>query len=587
MSEPLVFKADLVSIFSLFHGKSYSIPVFQRDYAWEKEQLQQLWDDLDHFDSQDPPEHFLGPIILIPAEDVFHNALSEYQVVDGQQRITTLQLLVAAIRDRWIQLGDPSHFENGMEIKSKSVVEGLVYATAPTVRFTLTPNRFLKDIFFDYVQKQPGAGQKDLANRKELKANRYIDHAQDLVNAVKFVRGKLSKFDETRLRKFQQYLLHSVKVLSVEAGGAANAFLLFETLNYRGLELSQSDLAKSYVFSKIPSEYGQSQFIEKWDEAMTNLGKTSPDTFLRHWLSLRHGRTLKKDIFVQIKGQVHDEQSALALVADICESSRLYALIVRNEFLADSSDELVDLALEELSELRVDTQAIFLLAALEQFLLVDGAENRKVLLDLLQITQTLSMRWSTCGKNAQELENTYQQAAVDVLEGTARGLKAAKKRLISAMPSNELFLAELENSYIKQNTRAGYILRKLENHKMKSGAFVISGPNRVHVEHVAPQRPSSTSNWRSQMEGESTYQECIYMLGNLTLLPKKLNLEASNKPFKEKLKLYKAQDSKDGLQLPSYTRDLLAEKAWTQDAVIKRTRKLAKAALKVWPLPTI
>jgi hypothetical protein len=510
--------------------------------------------------------------------------MGTYEVVDGQQRITTLQILIAAIRDRWHELGNPMKHENGMQVPHANLTTNLIHATVPVVQFTLTPNRYLKEIFLDYVQKTPDGGQKKISDRLELMTYTNFDHAHDLINAVKLLRQKVSDLDATQLQKLENYVLNNVKVLRVEAGGSANAYLLFETLNYRGLELAQSDLVKSYMYSRIEDDNSREKFISDWDEAMANIGKVAPDTFLRHFLTLRYGRTQKRHIFNTIKLRTSKHAEAIAFSKDMLKISKLYGIIIRNfDSQGMKADEL-DSVLDDLDALRVDTQAIFLLAAMEVYYKLDTNDSRNILISLCRLTEVLSMRWSTCGKNAQELENLFQRAAMILTKQESDALSAARHELIKAMPIDDQFKYDLENAYLKNNARASYILRKIEVELMRGGAFNLKPASKLHVEHIAPQRPAVAGGWKEALEGELSYAEVVYRIGNMTLLPKKLNLEASNKPFVEKLGIYASQEK---FNLPQMTREILREPSWTQQSVARRSEMIAEKALEIWPVPLV
>jgi hypothetical protein len=158
--------------------------------------------------------------------------------------------------------------------------------------------------------------------------------------------------------------------------------------------------------------------------------------------------------------------------------------------------------------------------------------------------------------------------------------EAAQDILIAALPTDSEFENSLQNAIIRSAPRARYILKKIDDYETADGAYVLMNSNRLHVEHVAPQRPSGDHDWKAHMKGESNYREIIYRIGNLVLLPEKINREASNKPFDKKKVIYKKV--KGHAKLPILTEKVLEQPTWDQEIVKKRSETIAKEAVKVW-----
>lgn len=575
----LSFDAELLSVYKLFKNDAYVIPAYQRDYAWESEQWTQLWEDLSGYQESNAEDHFLGPLIVTPNE--IKDDL--YEVIDGQQRLTTIQMIICLIRDRWIDLGDQSTNQMGDLVPNKQLTSELIYSLTPSVRYNFTPNRYLSEVYRDFIQRNPtDTDRKFVENRQSLKSYKHSDRATEAVRGYRFFKERIFAFDESTLRKFEKYLLHNVYLLNVRAGGSSNAFLLFETLNYRGLELTQTDLVKSFLFSKISDESKAENLIKNWDLVTDNLGSKSPDLFLRHYLLLFSEKVKKRDIYGEIKARYPDENSAIKLIKDLLHFSKLYSFIARENDFEGVNKEVLNSLFTDLSDLGVETQSIYLLAILHRFY----SQPEKI--DLIRIeraarlVEVLSFRWTTCGKNAQDLETIYQEASAMIMsEGEIENnFEAAQDILIAALPTNSEFENSLQNAIIRSAPRARYILKKIDDYETADGAYVLMNSNRLHVEHVAPQRPSGDHDWKAQMRGESNYREIIYRIGNLVLLPEKINREASNKPFEKKKIVYRKV--KGHAKLPILTEKVLAESTWGQEIIRKRSEIIAKEAVKVW-----
>ena len=575
----LSFDAELLSVYKLFKNDAYLIPAYQRDYAWDNEQWNQLWEDLSGYEEAHSEDHFLGPLIVTPDE----SKADFYEVIDGQQRLTTLQMIICLIRDRWVDLGDESTNQMGDVVPNKQLTSELIYSLTPTVRYNFTPNRYLAEIYRDFIQRNPGdSGRKQIENRQTLKDYRYADRSTEAIRGYKFFKERIFAFDADTLRKFEKFLLHHVYLLNVRAGGSSNAFLLFETLNYRGLELTQTDLVKSFLFSKIKDPDKAETLIKNWDVVTDNLGNKSPDLFLRHYLLLFSEKVKKRDIYGEIRDRYPDENSAIKLIKDLLHYSKLYSYIAReNEFDGQNKDVLNSL-FNDLSDLGVETQSIYLLAILDRYYSKAEKIDLKRIERAARLVEVLSFRWTTCGKNAQDLETIYQSASKKIMsEGDIDKLfEEAQVILSEALPTNSEFEIILQNAVIRSAPRARYILKKIDDYETADGAYVLMNSNRLHVEHVAPQRPSGDHDWKSQMKGDANYTEVIYKIGNLVLLPEKINREASNKSFDKKKVIYKKV--KGHAKLPILTEAVLDEDVWTQAVIKKRSETIAKEAVKVW-----
>jgi uncharacterized protein with ParB-like and HNH nuclease domain len=578
----LSFDATLVSVYRLFKDHEYQIPAYQRDYSWDTEQWEQLWNDLADFKSSDPEEHFLGPLIVTPSE----GASDTFEVIDGQQRLTTLQMIISIIRDAWIQMGDRSHTTQGVSVPNRQMTSDLIFSLTPAVRHNFTPNKHLRKIFKDFVQTPFGEpGRKSFENKEVLLGYAYNDRASELVRAYKFFYSRVIALGEEDLRKFEQFFLQKVRLLKVTAGGSSNAFLLFETLNYRGLELTQTDLVKSYLFSQILTEDAHDHHVNEWDRVVDNIGGKSPDLFLRHYLLLYSKKVMKRDIYAEIKGKYKNREQAIAFVDDLAKFSNLYSYLVREADFEGHNKEILNTLFDDLALLNVDTQNIYLLAILFQFFSEQTNVDLEKIENAARLSETLSFRWITCGRNAQDLESIYQQTASMVMdkETPEDNFEEAQKLILDNLPSDQEFQSALQNAIIKSNRRGQYILRKIDEWQNgDTSSYVLMDPTKLHLEHIAPQKPSYDSDWKSRMKGELNYREVIYRVGNMMLLRDRINRSVSNKPFEKKLTEYKNQNKKTKMPLPSLSQGVLDYNNWGQNEVLERSKMIAKIGTEVW-----
>lgn len=572
----LDFKAELRSVYRLFKDNAYLIPAYQRDYAWETEQWEQLWDDVSSYKSINAEEHFLGPMIVTPID----GQSDMFEVIDGQQRITTLQLLLALIRDRWVTLGDKSTQHDGAGVPNKQLTSELIYSLTPTVRWNFAPNRHLKEIFRSFIQLQLNdKDRKSFSNLQALKTFRYYEHASELKRAYIYFHTKVQDLDEESLRQFEAYLLNKVQLLVVVAGGASNAYLLFETLNYRGLELTQSDLVKSYLFSKLLVSEEDDSYIDKWDQIIDKFSKGSPDLFLRHYLLLFHPKVRKRDIYADIREKYKSRNQAIALLGSLSHFANIYSYLIRKEKFAGPKKAILNNLFDDLARLNVDTQNVYLMAILHKYFAGQDHIDYDKLEKAGRLCETLSFRWTICGRNAQDLENIYQKAASEIMDKQtpSDNFEKAQQIIFASLPDDEEFKANFSSKVIKSSRRAQYILRKIDQWQTKQDDYLILDPTKVHLEHVAPQKPGPGSSWQEEMEGKLNYREIIYRIGNMALLPASCNIPASNLPFSKKKQKYAACR-----KVPRLTKELLEFQSWSQAIVLRRSDAIADVATHVW-----
>lgn len=545
----------------------------------------QLWDDLSNYRNANPAEHFLGPLI------VTRSGSGTLSVVDGQQRLTTIQMMLALIRDQWIQRASDANSLANNAKTAENLIQSLTMGGSINYRFI--PNRYLKDIFFNYVQLKHGDPErKYVRNKPALKNETYFKRCEDFASAYLFLEKKLEGLDDPSLIALQQYLMGKVLFLQVIAEGENNAFLLFETLNARGLDLGQSDLIKSYIFSQLLPADDEQAYVAIWDAMISNLGNTEADVFLRHYMLLVNKGITRHDLYRKFKEMYRTPEAGRQLLRDLQIASRFYGNLIGSERVEGQEFDHLNALFEQVQGTKVDSQNIFLLALLLRFLRNFDKSQLRRLEKACRFVEILSFRWVVCGQNAQDLENLYQSASQALIEASEEALSATLdtqlKKLQESFPRDEVFRESLKTAVIRQNPRAKYILRRIDAYQNGKGSYILVSGADLHLEHVAPQKPSEGSPWEIDMQGNLTYTEVVYSIGNMVLLPARINNSISNKPFKEKKiginnKIDEVRKELGGhLLLPVLTQEVLMEAKWDQAVVTHRAQQIAELACKVW-----
>jgi uncharacterized protein with ParB-like and HNH nuclease domain len=578
------FKAESLSILELFQNSTYEIPRFQRDYAWTREQCESLWTDWKNLIDTNSTAHFLGPMVVVRIE----NQGKKFLVIDGQQRITTLQMIISLIRDRWVEL-NPGKKQTDMGPKPyEDICKSLIENGAPLYKKVFTPNFYIAETFMNYVQRElDDVERKKFTDLKKL-TEQERDHAEELFSAYRYFRDEIEGLNFDQLLNYEQRLLNDFLVLRIDAVEIDNAFVLFDTLNNRGLDLTQGDLVKNYLFqqmgevvaSQVSNEVAK--ILQDWDSIAEKVSLVKLDNFLRYFLIIKLNSKIQKEtIFKKIQSQYQGKQAVKQLIKELSDFSDLFALIEGNDKFSGIYKDELNAMFEDLGDLDQSTQAVFLLAALKRFNNYEKKEHYTQLSIAVRAAEILSFRFLICGRNAQDIENIWREGAILLLSSSKsdqEALDQALEFLKGSLPSNEELKSELSNKVIRSSKFARYILRKIENARKAGNVWVLAGSSKLDVEHIAPKSPDGEHDWRSVMAGDLNYRSIIYLIGNQTLLSRGPNRKAKNAEFEKKKKIY-LEEKED---LPKITQDILKNKKWNQAAVVKRSKDLAIESLNVW-----
>jgi uncharacterized protein with ParB-like and HNH nuclease domain len=579
------FKAESLTITELFQSGTYEIPAFQRDYAWTKEQCEDLWGDLKNLLEGQVKAHFIGPMVVIRHGE---KNQKNYLVIDGQQRVTTLQMIIALLRDHWVQLNPGKRDTPAGPKPFEDTCQSLLVSGPPSYTNTFVPNWHVREVFFDYVQRALRDDQRKTALKFADVPKKDLEYAEELFKAYIFFREKVSSLTVSQTEKFEEVLLNDILILRIDAVEIENAFILFETLNNRGLDLTQGDLVKNLIFQSMKEPVTTNlspamvKILGEWDDVAEKVSYKKLDSFLRYFLILKLKKKIQKEgISKEIEKEYGTTVRIKNFIQEVSEYSDLYALIERTDSFQGQYKIQLNALFDDLNDLNQATQAVFLLAALKRFSNWEAKEHFEKLSKACRAAEVLSFRWLITGKNAQDLENIWRESAIKLLDENLTdedALQSAISHLKSQLPADQEFKTELSGRSLKSSKFVRYILRKIENSRIDNEVWVLAGPDKLDVEHIAPKTPDDTHDWRKIMSGESSYRNIIYRIGNQTLLTRSLNRSAKNKEFKDK----KIQYEKSTGHLTQLTKELLTTSAWTQQSVIKRSESLAKEAVDLW-----
>lgn len=538
--------------------QQFRIPPYQRPYAWTSEQIDDLWDDLV---ANLAGGHFLGSVVLSSEDE------SRPQVIDGQQRLTTLMLLMSALRDECHARGLTRHVQRiDQRLIADDLAEGDAY-------FKFKTGSANWPIFRDVVLRGPTDDERkspdDFDKPTRARNRPLLDNLARLRDHLAAQLSGLREPDQPAwLEHFHRFLMERVELVVIEVKSLADAFLLFETLNDRGMQLSAADLLKSHLLGEVAKRAGDEDVdaaAAAWDAMLDELGaQVDVSRFLRHYLLSRHPKVQKDDVFGFFKQLVADN-GASAVLHDLRIAAGHYGEFEMPERVVHEPTRRV---LADLQTLRAVTCYIALMPA-RRYL------SERDFLEYARLAEVLTFRYSSVvGLGTNDLERKYHDAARLLLESQGARLEESRAVLLAAMPSAQQFILAFERLAMGRQYLLRYALRNIEQALSPGVEKEIKTADLVHIEHVMPQKLSA--GWHAALGPEAArHEELVNRWGNLTLFFAGLNVPASNKPFEEK-KAYYAESQVE------LTKKLCGYEAWGPAQIENRQRWLASIAERIW-----
>lgn len=545
---------------------------YQRTYEWEKEAIQELFDDLKATKTSGQP-HFFGTLIFeTKGTDIG-------SLVDGQQRLTTVFCLVAAIRDQLVEIGISELAAKTSGRRAIKVLDKTLDILHPgdnLEEFRFRSSSLLRETLASTVFVDPKSPKRSKVKQREapatLKLRKGVSYIRELLSGhLKDIPADLRGEE---LNELLDTLLNQFRVLYIASGNLNESLDIFLTLNNRGTPLGRSDIVRGLVMKNLGLGEPESKLAEihqtvlgEWMEIVDQV--RDPETFMRHFLvSTTRRKVTKKKIVEEVSGRIkavdfaEQREKAQEFWDSLSEAAATYSEIVEGTVHKD-----IDTDLKLLNGL-LKSHRIILLAVFRHEMSV--SEKRH----MFGLVEAISYRWVASGGNAQILENTFQEWAMDLKEGfsVASVVEKMEAKLSSLSFDIANFLSnEGDTSYV---VRA--LLYKLEMTLAKGANPVPT--SKIHLEHIAP--ATSTPSWIEILvpdrQKEAEYQIVNSSAGNLTLLDYKLNTSIKQAPFAAKADEYQ----KATLLI---TRDIGKNfEAWSETLINKRVEWLAECMDSIW-----
>jgi uncharacterized protein with ParB-like and HNH nuclease domain/predicted transport protein len=548
----------------LQNSSQFIIPIYQRTYSWELEQCQQLWDDLIRAgESESASVHFVGSIVYV-AEGLSTVSLqAPLLVIDGQQRLTTITLLLEALQ-RALGEEEPVEGFSAEKIKSRYLTRHLEKG-----------DKFFKLILSqtDDLTLRSIIQEREMPGEKSTRVSENFDFFTRQIELLK--------------SEFENLCRGIAKLAIVDIAlnrGEDNPQLIFESMNSTGKALSQADLIRNYILMGLKPDLQTRLYESYWRPMELEFGQSAYgeefDAFMRHYLTIKLSEIPRIDqIYDNFKFYASKEDVAQkgveALVKDLRVHSQYYCAMS----LGKEQDPALNRAFMDLKDFKVDVAYPFLLEVYGDY--KSEQLNKSDFIEIIRMVESYAFRRAVVQIPANSMNKTFSRFLLSI--DRANYLESVKAVFASLksyrrFPNDDEFARALKVRDLYNFRRGAYWLRKLENFNRKELPIL----EEYSIEHILPQNEELNSWWQKAL-GENWTEvqgRLIHTIGNLTLT--RYNSEFSDRSFPEKRDLPEGGFKTSPLVLNQGLGEL---DTWNEETINKRADSLVEKALNVWTAP--
>lgn len=542
-------------------GQYFKVPIFQRDYSWNEEKWIELWNDIED-GIKENRSHYLGSIVLV-------NNGGYKEIIDGQQRLTTLSVFIKSIH-YIINCLIKENIDLQNNIKRAEMVSSFVMNTnnifnPNDISNVLNLNKTNNDIYNLYILKDKHCNS-EMCKSNRLLLECYEFFKKKLTKSCSNKFNEINKLDITKLLKYYEYIIGKLIVVEISVSDYANAYVIFETLNDRGLELTVTDLLKNYLFSK-EDECNHEMILKIWDNIVSNVDEKNVTKYIRHYWNCKNKKTTEKDLFKTLKRYIDSNNIVIyEFLKEIEEASEVYSAIMDPNNQRWNNDDDLRKYLKEIKLFKVELCYPVLLAA--ELFLSDLKLKRKI----FKLCSRISFRYITISRGAPgDLENAYNDLCLAIFkEKNNLKLKSYVEKMSKFIVPKDEFIAVFKNKEISTRNNKKlikYILENIERSLSDNGELMTG----YTIEHILPENCSD--DWKKIFNDE--HSKYRYRLGNYILLEDKDNSEIGNKSFEHKKKIYKDSNYFTAKKISEYD-------IWDIKSIEKNQKNMAKIAHSIW-----
>ncbi|UZE49802.1 DUF262 domain-containing protein [Rhodopseudomonas sp. P2A-2r] len=614
--------------------RRFVVPIYQRQYSWKEPRLAPFWDDVvakaeEVLEGRPKFNHFMGALILAPGGDGFTiGSTPKVQVVDGQQRLTTFQLFLAAIREVGNRVAAP---DLTAMVQSYLFVPALSGEKDPDARFRLIPTPDDRAIFHLIIEGGLAAAKQKHPDYFYKNGN--FSHGPNSLRAFDFFITKIDRYAKTgliddedaqiavkdeaaaeparRLQALLAALLNHLKLVVITLSETDDAQVIFETLNSQAEPLLAMDLVRNNIFQRasIQGESAEKLFEEKWrpfdqdgafwkaDSPRAKPKRPRIDHFLSHALTAQTGaETSLRELYAEYRSFTRPKGKVrFATVGEELDALIAFRPIYKSLEVGGGDPSLERLGLK-LNLFEVSTVYPFVFRVSVSDIATEEKDR------IYNLIYSYLVRRTLCGLTPKNLNKTFARIVSDTIENgvsvsTFLSSFSRQKGDTVRFPDDNEFRAAFLNApayqLTKRKERLAEILWDLEIAARNKYSVNTPRPESMSVEHILPQ--TWTKHWslpdgrmapsdkltgadQSMLNAIRVRDSSLHTMGNLTLITVPANSTASNKAFSEKRAWLK--QSLLALNVPLFERD-----SWHEEAITSRSKMLADTAIEIWPGP--
>ncbi len=551
---------EQLGIASVLSRNNLSVPLNQREYSWTDREVNDLFHDLNKAISENAPEYFLGSIVAIPTKP------GALEIVDGQQRLATTVILLAAIRDVLAGRKADELIVESIEGSFLTTIDTQLRERIPRIRLNVTDAAFFENRVLRHDTKMQATAI----------SHKLIDEAIEFArkHVATILRGFSDKDYGDVLNRWVEFLKHRAVVILLKVPSDVNAYKMFETLNDRGLRTSQSDLVKNYLFGQCGDRLSEAQ--QKWASMKVLLESIGEDeditiNFLRQILISMYGHLREPDVYEVVQRNAKGVTSSLQFMTKLETGAGDYVALLNpehekwNRYPSSTRRAIQTLVLLKMRPIRP-----LLLSIIRGFDEKDTDHTLKLLLNL-------SVRFLIVGgARSGSVEQTLAATAKEISDGNITKLSELLQFIDKIVPKDPRFTEEFKVATVSQAYLARYYLRSLEMavKNERDPCFIPNDDQQViNLEHVLPEKPGENWPLFTPEMAAAFYKR----LGNVALLQAKANCDLRSSSFVEKRVVY----AESPYELTS---QIAAIKDWTSQSIAQRQAQMAELAVKTWPM---
>lgn len=550
-------EANPFGIARLIKDNHLTVPAHQREYSWTTEEVSQLLIDINSaFEKGE--DYFLGSVMLIKEGE----SQTRFNIVDGQQRIATVSLLISAIRNYFKE--NDTENERNSEIERDFLFKTDLRTRERDFNVSLSERDYSD---FEEILTSPETVDSQ-SSKKLIKA--YKECTKHVETILSSVANPVDK-----LLDLHDYLLNKAQVIAVKASNEASAYVIFETLNDRGIPLSLADLFKNYLFGLSADRLESSK--AKWISMMgafTSLEAEGelPDFIRYFWLS-KYGYIGERQLFSELKKKINSKNQAVQFITELEEVSAFYLALENPSHdvwrkLGPDATKLV----QNINLIKFVQYKPLMLAVLANI-----SSERAVKAILAELENWAVRLVYGSGTRSGTIAEKFSEVAVKISSGEITTSAGVIEEMKSIIPDDDVFKAEFSSMNVKSAYVTRYLLRKIENkYRIQNGVSaeidVSEDVNNVNLEHILPKK-ANLDNWDFD---EDQHSAMLNRLGNQTLMLRTDNSAVGADDFAEKLTFYEASE----LLTTRKIKEDFTE--WNPQSVNDRQAFLAEIAAQTW-----